>query len=213
MDMRLRSYAVRFRPMRCRPESLWDCVFKGYPITDIGRSGVVPDFSHCSYEKNESSENVCRGAQLLEGVTSRGVVWYFDSCNQNVQEDDNNCCPFTANTFRHERDSAKSKQTKLIFVVCVLPATKVCTSTRLERILRLYAVLMCPVLLAPSFVCTTEGIDYIHAQVLFLRRTPPDTSLSVVVYYVEVTRLLLLLLFTKDVKNPIPVITGYKVRG
>ena len=47
MDMRLRSDAVWFRPMRCRPESLWDCVFKGYPITAIGRSGV-PDFGHCS---------------------------------------------------------------------------------------------------------------------------------------------------------------------
>ena len=47
MDMRLGSDAVLFRPMRCRPESLWDYVFKGYPITAIGRSGV-PDFGHCS---------------------------------------------------------------------------------------------------------------------------------------------------------------------
>ena len=47
MDMRLRSDAVWFRPMRCRPESLWDCVLKGYPITAIGQSGV-PDFGHHS---------------------------------------------------------------------------------------------------------------------------------------------------------------------
>ena len=55
MDMRLRSDAVWFRPMRCRPESVWDCVFKGYPITTIGRSGV-PDFGHCS------QNNVCESS-------------------------------------------------------------------------------------------------------------------------------------------------------
>ena len=41
---------------------------------------------------------------------------------QNVQGDANSC-PFTANTFRTERDSAK--QTKLICVVlCILPVNR-----------------------------------------------------------------------------------------
>ena len=51
----------------------------------------------------------------IEEVTSRGVVGYFDSCNQNVQGDANSCS-FTANMFRPERDSAK-KQTKLFWYV------------------------------------------------------------------------------------------------
>ena len=46
------------------------------------------------------------------------LVESFGSCNQNVQGDANSC-PFTANKFRPERDSAK-KQTKLICVVCIL---------------------------------------------------------------------------------------------
>ena len=37
--------------------------------------------------------------------------------------------------------------------------------TRFERIILMYVVLICPVLLAPSFVCGTEGM---YAQVLFL---------------------------------------------
>ena len=67
MDMRLRSGAVWFRPMRCRPESLWDCVFKGYPITAIGQSGV-PDFGHCSYFNSCKSSRVrchTKGAEAL----------------------------------------------------------------------------------------------------------------------------------------------------
>ena len=55
----------------------------------------------------------------IEEVTSRGVVGYFDSCNQNVQGDANSCS-FTANMFRPERDSAK-RQTTLFCVVCILP--------------------------------------------------------------------------------------------
>ena len=57
MDMRLRSDAVWFRPMRCRPESLWDSVFKGYPITAIGQSGV-PDFGHRSKKNIHCSDGV-----------------------------------------------------------------------------------------------------------------------------------------------------------
>ena len=81
------------------------------------------DVSSCrrAYEQKECGDNGCRGLRVLEEVTS-GVVWYFDSCNRNVQGDVNSC-PFTANAFRPERDSAK-KQTKLICVVCILPVNR-----------------------------------------------------------------------------------------
>ena len=42
--------------MRCRLESLWDCVLKMYPITAIGQSGV-PDFSHCSRSNKDTPSN------------------------------------------------------------------------------------------------------------------------------------------------------------
>ena len=73
-----------------------------------------------AYERKECDYG-CWGLRPLEEVTSRGVVCYFVShaCNQNVQGDANSC-PFTANTFGPERESAK-KQTKLICVVRILP--------------------------------------------------------------------------------------------
>ena len=93
--------------------------------SQVDRDRRYDDVSSCrrAHELNECGDNVCRGLQLLEEVTSRGVDWYyFDSFTQNVQGDANSC-PFTANTFRPERDSAK-KQTKLICVVCILPVNR-----------------------------------------------------------------------------------------
>ena len=55
-------------------------------------------------------------------VESFGII-YFDSCNQNVHGDAYSC-PFTADTFRPERDSAKT-QTKLLCVVCIPPVNRV----------------------------------------------------------------------------------------
>ena len=53
-------------------------------------------------------------------VESFGIL--IHATRTNVQGDANSC-PFTANTFRPERDSAK-KQTKLICVVCILPVCR-----------------------------------------------------------------------------------------
>ena len=89
----------------------------------VDRDRRYDDVSSCrrAYEQKESGDDGCPGLQILEEATSRGVVWYFDSCNQNVQGHANSC-PFTANTFRPELDSAK--QTKLICVVCIFPVNR-----------------------------------------------------------------------------------------
>ena len=92
-----------------------------YQVDRDRRYHDVPSCRRADKQK-ECGGNGCRGLQLLEEVTSRGVVWYFDSCNQNVRGDANSC-PCTANTFRPERDSAK-KQTKLICVVFFLPVNR-----------------------------------------------------------------------------------------
>ena len=63
--------------------------------------------------------------RLLEEVLdeeSFGILIHASNQKKNVQGDANSC-PFTANTFRPERDSAK-KQTKLICVVCILPVNR-----------------------------------------------------------------------------------------
>ena len=88
----------------------------------VDRARRYDDVSSCrrAYEQKECDDNGCRGLRVLEEVTS-GVVWYFDSCNQNVHGDANSC-PFTANTFHPERDSAK--QTKLVCVVYFLPVNR-----------------------------------------------------------------------------------------
>ena len=90
----------------------------------VDRDRRYDDVSSCrrAYEQKECGDYGSPGLRLIEGVTSCGVVWYFDSCNQNVQGDANSC-PFPADTFRPERDSAK-KQTKLICVVCILPVNR-----------------------------------------------------------------------------------------
>ena len=41
--------------------------------------------------------------------------------------------------------------------------------TRFERIILMYVVLICPVLLAPSFVCGTEGM---YVEVYFFNKLP-----------------------------------------
>ena len=89
----------------------------------IDRDRQYDDVSSCrrAYEPKGCGGNGCRGLRFLENVTSRGVVWYFRSCNQNVQGDTSSC-PFTASTFRPGRDSAK--KTKIICVACVLPVNR-----------------------------------------------------------------------------------------
>ena len=62
--------------------------------------------------------------RLLEEVLdeeSFGILIHASNQKKNVQGDANSC-PFTANTFRPERNSAK-KQTKLI-CVCILPVNR-----------------------------------------------------------------------------------------
>ena len=98
----------------------------------VDRDRRYDDVSSCrrAYEQKESGDDGCPGLQILEEATSRGVVWYFDSCNQNVQGDANSC-PFPADTFRPERDSAK-KQTKLICVTCIFPVNRAISIGKLE---------------------------------------------------------------------------------
>ena len=102
-----------------------DGPLKGSPAknTKSTRDRRYDDVSSCrrAYEQKECGDNGCRGLRLIEEVTSRGVVWNFDSCDQNVQGDANPC-PFIANTFRPECDSAK--QTKLICVVCIFQVNR-----------------------------------------------------------------------------------------
>ena len=63
--------------------------------------------------------------RLLEEVLdeeSFGILIHASNQKKNVQGDANSC-PFTANTFRPERDSAK-KQTKRICVGRILPVNR-----------------------------------------------------------------------------------------
>ena len=82
-----------------------------------------------AYEQKECGDYGNRGLRL---IISRKllVVGYFDSCNQNV-EGDANSCPFTANTFLPEHDSAK-KQTKPIWVICIFPVNRAISIGKLE---------------------------------------------------------------------------------
>ena len=63
--------------------------------------------------------------RLLEEVLdeeSFGILIHASNQKKNVQGDADSC-PFTTNTFRPERESAK-KQKKLICVVCNLPVNR-----------------------------------------------------------------------------------------
>ena len=65
---------------------------QGFPSQEyqVDRDRRYDDVSSCrrAYEKKECGDNGCRGPRLLEEAISRGgIVWYFGSCNQNVQGD------------------------------------------------------------------------------------------------------------------------------
>ena len=79
---------------------------------EVDRDRRYDDVSRCrrAYQQKKCGDDGCPGLRLLEEVTSRGVVCYFDSCDQNVRRDANSCS-FTVNKFRPECDSAK-KPTK-----------------------------------------------------------------------------------------------------